>query len=237
MGHSCRTLLWDTLVGHSDRIIVGQIWTREERWLAGVLFCLRCRPSFLLPPSTSSCRTLPFQAPLLHSCLFTVHRLRFGLLSTPFFSSSSLRLRSRLLSLPTLLLTSNLSNSFPTSSPRFICLPGLSLLVSALFRWPCSISIHLSPRSVTAGVRPFPLAMWHFYSFVSQVCPCSISIHFVSQVCHCHFYAFVSQVCRCWCPPFSAGHVAFLFICLAGLSCWCPPFSAENAFVCQPCHC
>ena len=56
----------------------------------------------------------------------------------------------------------------------FICLPGLSLLVSALFavyclvsalfRWPCSISIHSSPRSVTAG----------------------------------------------WCPPFSAGHVAFL---------------------------
>ena len=56
----------------------------------------------------------------------------------------------------------------------FICLPGLSLLVSALFRWPCSISIHLSPRSVTAsvlsprsvtaGVRPFRR-------------PCSISIH------------------------------------------------------------
>ena len=33
------------------------------------------------------------------------------------------------------------------------------LLVSALFRWPCSISIHLSPRSVTGGVRPFPLAL------------------------------------------------------------------------------
>ena len=45
----------------------------------------------------------------------------------------------------------------------FLCLPGLSL-VSALFRWPCSISIHVSPRSVTAGVRPF---RW----------PCSISIH------------------------------------------------------------
>ena len=96
----------------------------------------------------------------------------------------------------------------------FVCLPGLSLLVSALFRWPCSISthlspksllvsalfhwpcsisIHLSPRSVTAGVRPFPLAMQHFYSFVFQVC---------------HW----------WCPPFSAGHVAFEFICLPGLS-------------------
>ena len=41
----------------------------------------------------------------------------------------------------------------------FMCLPNVSLVVSALFRWPCSISIHLSPRSVTAGVRPFLLAM------------------------------------------------------------------------------
>ena len=70
----------------------------------------------------------------------------------------------------------------------FICLPRPLLLVSALFRWPCSISIHLSPRSVTAGVSPFPLAMQQFYSFVFQVC-------------------------HCWCPPFSAGHPAFLFIC------------------------
>ena len=37
----------------------------------------------------------------------------------------------------------------------FICLPGLSRVVSALFHWPCSISIHLSPRSVTGGVRIF----------------------------------------------------------------------------------
>ena len=65
--------------------------------------------------------------------------------------------------------------------------------MSALFRWPCSISIHLSPRCVTAGVRPFPQAMQHFYSFVSQVC-------------------------HCWCPPLSLGHVAFLFMCFPGLS-------------------
>ena len=63
-----------------------------------------------------------------------------------------------------------------------MCPPFVSLLVSALFRWPCSISIHLSPWSVAAGVRPFPLAMQHFYAFVSQVLVrplpflCSISI-------------------------------------------------------------
>ena len=55
--------------------------------------------------------------------------------------------------------------------PQVIYLPGLSLVVSPLFRWPCNISIRLSPRSD-----------W-------------------------------------WCPPFSAGHAAFLFIiCLLGLS-------------------
>ena len=115
----------------------------------------------------------------------------------------------------------------------FICLPGLSLLVSALCRWRCNISIrlsqvchwwcppfsavsiHLSPRSVTAGVRPFPLAMQHVYSFVPQVC------------CHCQCppfsaghaaFLFISQVCHCWCPPLSVGHAAFLFMCLPGLS-------------------
>ena len=69
----------------------------------------------------------------------------------------------------------------------FICFPDLSLLASALLRWPCSISIHLLPRSVTAGVRPFALATRHFYSFVSQVCHCwrppfSTDKSFVSQL-------------------------------------------------------
>ena len=50
------------------------------------------------------------------------------------------------------------------------CPPFVSLLVSAHFHWPCNISIHPSPRSVTVGARPFPLAMQHFYSCVSQVC-------------------------------------------------------------------
>ena len=47
----------------------------------------------------------------------------------------------------------------------FISLPGLSLLVTAFFRWSCSISGHLSPRCVIVGVRPFALAMQHFFSF------------------------------------------------------------------------
>ena len=121
----------------------------------------------------------------------------------------------------------------------FICLPGLSLVVSALFRrprsvtgrWPCSISIHvspglsllmsalfgkqcsipihLSPRSVTACVRPS--AMQHFYSLVSRsVIVGARPFPLAMQ----HFYSFVFQVCHCWRPPFSAGHAAFLFICL-----------------------
>ena len=37
----------------------------------------------------------------------------------------------------------------------FICFPGLSLLVSALFRWPCSISINLFPGSITDAAALF----------------------------------------------------------------------------------
>ena len=97
-----------------------------------------------------------------------------------------------------------------------------------------AVSIHLSPMSVTANVRPFPLAMKHFYSFVPQAPSLLVSAlfrcfcAFVSQVCHCwcppfssamqHFYSLVSQVCHCWCPPFSAGDATFLFICFPGLS-------------------
>ena len=61
----------------------------------------------------------------------------------------------------------------------FICLPCLSLLVSALFRWLCSISIHLSPRLVTGGVRPFPLFLFICLPGLSALFrwPCSISNH------------------------------------------------------------
>ena len=144
-------------------------------------------------------------------------------------------------------------------SAVFICLPGLSLLVSALFRWPCSVSMHLSPRSVAAGVRPFPLAIAFLFICLpglSMVVSalfrwrCNISIHLSPMsvtagvrpfpLAMQHFYSFVSQVCHWWCPPFSAGHVAFLFICLKNdfctsvsqvrcLHCWYPPFSAGHA--------
>ena len=55
-----------------------------------------------------------------------------------------------------------MSKQFTVRGSQFflkMCPLFVSLLVSALFRWPCSISVHLSPRSVAAGVRPFPLAM------------------------------------------------------------------------------
>ena len=51
-------------------------------------------------------------------------------------------------------------------------------------------------------------------------------------------YSFVPQACHCWCPPFSAGHAAFLFICFPGLSLVLPPFSAGHVaflFICLPC--
>ena len=104
----------------------------------------------------------------------------------------------------------------------FICLPCLSLLISALFRWPCSISIHLSPGLVTGGARPFPLFLFICLAGLSLVCPCLLAMK--------HFYSFVSQVRHCWC------HVAFLFICLSG-HWWCPPFSVGHVaflFICLP---
>ena len=107
-------------------------------------------------------------------------------------------------------------------------LPGLSLVVSALFRTQCSISIHLSPRSVTAGVRPFPPAMQALL-FISLP-GLSLSVSAPFSLAMQHFYSFVSQVCHCWCPPFSAGQAAFLFICFPALSLVLPPFSAGHVF-------
>ena len=99
---------------------------------------------------------------------------------------------------PALHLLSFVSRFFSFISQKcFICLPGpsllvpcsisihlsLSLLISALFRWPRSISIHLSPRLVTGGVRPFPLFLFICLPGLSLLVsalfrwPCSISIH------------------------------------------------------------
>ena len=76
----------------------------------------------------------------------------------------------------------------------FMCLPGLLLVVSALFLWACSVSIHLSPRSVTAGVSAFRPACLPLSPFllvtVSALSPfCSLCLR--------------SCLPSCWslCPP------------------------------------
>ena len=103
-----------------------------------------------------------------------------------------------------------------------IHLAGLSLLVSALVRWPCNISIHVSPRPVTFVCLPdLSLALSALFRW-----PCSISIlclpglsHGVSlSIGHEAFLSFVSQVRYCWRPPFSVGHALLFIICLPGLS-------------------
>ena len=70
--------------------------------------------------------------------------------------------------------------------------------MSAQFRWPWSMSIHLSPRSVAAGVRPFPLAMQ--YAAFLFICLQGLSL-------------VVPALFR-WPCSTSIGHAAFLFICL-----------------------
>ena len=73
---------------------------------------------------------------------------------------------------------------------RFFCLPCLSLLISALFRWPCSISIHVPGLSLLVPA----LVRW----------PCSISILLSCRS--------VTGVSLC------IGHEAFLFICLRSVT-------------------
>ena len=92
----------------------------------------------------------------------------------------------------------------------FICLP-LSRLVSTLLRWPCSISIHVSP-TITAGVRSFPVAL---LQFLFKCLPLSMLHPFLLAMQHLINSLFVSH-CHCWCPPFSAGHAFYFyeFICL-----------------------
>ena len=113
----------------------------------------------------------------------------------------------------------------PTFSPNSLllsqfflktCPPFVSLLVSAHFHWPCNISIHPSPRSVSVGVRPLPglsLVVSALFRW-----SCSISCHLSPR-------------------SVTAGDATFLFICLRGLSLAVPPFSAGDAtflFICFP---
>ena len=64
-----------------------------------------------------------------------------------------------------------------------MCLPGLSLVVSALFRWSCSISIHLSPRSVTPFFTGDATSIFICLPGLSLAAsalfrwPCSIAVH------------------------------------------------------------
>ena len=101
-----------------------------------------------------------------------------------------------------------------------MCPPFLSLLVSALFHWSCSISIHLSPRfgACTAGVRPFPLAMQHFLTFVSQVISLLLSSRFgacAARVRPFRWPCSISMPCSgTACPPC----VRLVSLCLP--SCW-----------------
>ena len=84
----------------------------------------------------------------------------------------------------------------------FIRLPGLSLLVS----------------------RPFPLAMQHFFSFVSQVCHCLWSAHSRAGLSS-HFLSFVSQVCHCW-----PGHIP-IHLSPRSVTCGVHPLSRWGCFI------
>ena len=77
-------------IGHGGKFIGREAAAIRSRTKSSLMF------AFIVGQDTftRSCRTLPFQAPLLHSPLFTGHRPLLGLLSTPSFLNSDLRLRS-----------------------------------------------------------------------------------------------------------------------------------------------
>ena len=97
----------------------------------------------------------------------------------------------------------------------FICLAGLSLLVSALFPWPCRLSVHCWCPPFSAGHVAFLFICLPGLSLL-----CIISMHLSA-----------SSVTRGVRPvSVSVGHVAFLFICLPVLSLLVSarPFSAGD---------
>ena len=73
-------------------------------------------------------------------------------------------------------------------------------------------SFHLSPR-LGACSRVSGRLVSHFLAFVSTFSPSSLLLGVLNSFLRC-----VRPLCHCWCPPISTGHVAFLFICLPGLS-------------------
>ena len=128
-----------------------------------------------------------------------------------------------------------------------MCPPFLSLLVSALFCWPCSISIHLSPRKFLYFCRPGSVHALLVSALFRW--PCSISIHLFPMrflylclpgsallvspfpfIClPCDFFPFVSQVrcLRCWCPCCGTAYPpAFLLVIVSALSPSCLPLFA-----------
>ena len=133
-----------------------------------------------------------------------------------------------------------------------------ALLASALFHWPCSISIHFVSLSdfFTFVSQVRCLRCWRppfFYSFVSQAISLLLSPRFgactagvrLFPLAMQHFYSVVSRViffafCLPGSVPALLAPALFLFICLPGdfftfvsqvrcLHCWCPPFSAGHA--------
>ena len=85
----------------------------------------------------------------------------------------------------------------------FICFPALSLLVSALFRWPCSMSIHLFPGSVTGADSFVSHVISFFLSFrfgpcAAVFCPvrwnrftCCVTVSGIAFLPHCVTLSFV----------------------------------------------
>ena len=103
----------------------------------------------------------------------------------------------------------------------FVCLPGLSLVVSALVL--CFYSFVSQVRHCWCRLwwcPPFSVGHVAFLFICLPGLSLLVSALFVGHAA----FLFISlpglsllvffQVCHCWCPPFSAGHVAFLFICL-----------------------
>ena len=129
------------------------ISTGHVAFLVSALFRWPCSISIHVSPRSV---TLVVSALFCRSCSISIH-----------LSPRSVTAGVRPFSLAMRHLYSFVSQVFSAGhvTVLFICFPGLSLVVSTLFSWRCNISIHLSPRSVTAGVRPFPLAMQHFYSY------------------------------------------------------------------------